>query len=292
MYICESVSLFSLDCVHSWECWLTCVCAHKEGHHFLDKWFQSGEICFRHQIPEVSSTCFKFSFENVVGLQLYHFTLQSSTVRWTQLVDTLCERGHIHIERIFNKVENLLMLIHITESGLKFPSHLLQDFNKSYSYSHILQLTAGTVDGSELWRRWNSPHVQSSASRPESCYFWVLIPVPFDVWCNGNWLWISSLFFMRPMSPFSLPRMLGAPPMPTLASFDQYSFLSLKNVRREFKMSSPLVWPRRGSKHSIFSQESFFLGEPLRNTQLHNIHHIGAFIHCDAETRCCRHIFN
>lgn len=117
----------------------------------MDKWFQSGEICFRHQTPEVSSTCFKFSFENVVGLQLYHFTFQSSTVRRTQLVDTLCERGHIHIERIFNKVENLLMLIHITESRFKFPSQLLQNINKSSVAEMLLQEWVICDDSSEFW---------------------------------------------------------------------------------------------------------------------------------------------
>lgn len=62
----------------------------------------------------------------------------------------------------------------------------------------------------------------------------------------------KSLSFLHETDEaLSLPRMLGAPSVHTLASLDQLSFLSLKNVRGAFKMSSPLVWPRRGSKHNI-----------------------------------------
>ena len=46
MFTGKAVSLFPLYGVHGWECWLTSVCANKEGHHFLHKWLQSGTICF------------------------------------------------------------------------------------------------------------------------------------------------------------------------------------------------------------------------------------------------------
>ncbi len=53
--------------------------------------------------------------------------------------------------------------------------------------------------------------------------------------------------------------MLGAPSMHTLARLDQLSFL-LKNMRSAFRTSSPLVWPRSGSKHNISSLKGFSFG--------------------------------
>lgn len=147
-------------------------------------------------------------------------------------------------------------------SGSCFPLHSRKVRLSGRRLRIILQLTAGTVDGSEVWRRWNSPHVQPSASCPESHYFWVLIPVPLDVWCNGNW-WSYKY-------PLFASWDLWAP-SPCLAclvhhlctqvwpSFDQLIFLSLKNVRRAFKMSLPLVWPRRGSKHNNIAPLSLLL---------------------------------
>ncbi len=99
MFIGEAVSRFSLYSVHGWECWLASVCAHKEGHHFLHKWLQSGKI-FRHQTPEVTNTCSEFNFENVFCLQFYHFTFYSSTLCRAEQSDSLewemthlCGRG-------------------------------------------------------------------------------------------------------------------------------------------------------------------------------------------------------
>lgn len=42
--------------------------------------------------------------------------------------------------------------------------------------------------------------------------------------------WHYFYFFIRPTSPFSLPRMIGAPSVQTPARLDQLSFLSSKNA--------------------------------------------------------------
>ncbi len=97
MFIGEAVSLFPLYSVHGWECWLASVCAHKEGHHFLHKWLQSGKIFFRHQTPEVTNTCSEFNFENVFCLQFYHFTFYSSTLSRAEKSDSWSERWHIYV---------------------------------------------------------------------------------------------------------------------------------------------------------------------------------------------------
>ncbi len=138
MFIGEAVSLFPLYSVHGWECWLASVCAHKEGHHFLHKWLQSGKIFFRHQTPEVTNTCSEFNFENVFCLQFYHFTFYSSTLCRAEQSDSWSERWHIYVEGVFNEVENLLVLIHILESGFKFPPQLFQNIHK-FSVAEVLQ---------------------------------------------------------------------------------------------------------------------------------------------------------
>lgn len=115
------------------------------------KWFQSGKICFRHQTPEMANTCSEFTFENVVCLQLYYFTFQSSTIRRAELCDSWSERGYIHMEGVFNKVENPLVLIHITESGFKFSPQLFQNINKSSVAEVLLQRRLICGDSSEFW---------------------------------------------------------------------------------------------------------------------------------------------
>ncbi len=104
--------------------------------------------------------------------------------------------------------------------------------------------------------------------------FWNVLFLSFDTsdsWWMMQWklikFGISSLFFMSPTSPFSFPLMLGAPSVHTLARPDQLSFFSSKNARNAFRMSSPLVWPTSGSKHSISSWKDFSLGNL---TQTHN----------------------
>ena len=60
---------FPLYSVHGWKGWLTGDCAHKERNHFLYKRFQNGNVCLRHQTPEVADTCSEFNLENVICLQ-------------------------------------------------------------------------------------------------------------------------------------------------------------------------------------------------------------------------------
>ncbi len=156
MFIGEAVSLFPLYSVHGWECWLASVCAHKEGHHFLHKWLQSGKIFFRHQTPEVTNTCSEFNFENVFCLQFYHFTFYSSTLCRAEQSDSWSERWHIYVEGVFNEVENLLVLIHILESGFKFPPQLFQNIHK-FSVAEVLQQRLVICgDSSDLGKWMNS----------------------------------------------------------------------------------------------------------------------------------------
>ncbi len=47
-------------------------------------------------------------------------------------------RDDIYVEGVFNEVENLLVLIHILESGFKFPPQLFQNIHK-FSVAEVLQ---------------------------------------------------------------------------------------------------------------------------------------------------------
>lgn len=52
------------------------VCVHKEGHHFLYKWFQSGNICFRHQSPKDNTSDHYFTSLQGCCFSVF-FSLQS-----------------------------------------------------------------------------------------------------------------------------------------------------------------------------------------------------------------------
>jgi len=54
------------------------------------------------------------------------------------------------MEGIFNKVENLLVLIHIFESGFKFPSQLFQNIHKSSVAEVLFQRWVICGDSSEF----------------------------------------------------------------------------------------------------------------------------------------------
>lgn len=86
----------------------------------------------------MTNPLFEFSLKNGICLQLNYFTLQSSTVTRAELRDGWSERGHIHIEGALNKIENALVLNHITESGLKLKLQFLPNCNKS-SIAEMLQ---------------------------------------------------------------------------------------------------------------------------------------------------------
>ncbi len=154
MLISEAVSLFPLYSVHGWECWLASVCAHKEGHHFLHKWLQSGKIFFRHQTPEVTNTCSEFNFENVFCLQFYHFTFYSCTLCRAEQSDSWSERWH-YCDRIcecFGRAEGGIWI----------------------------QIQGCEWAQGDFRLHWKPlPH--------RLFYFSVLIPVTPDGWCSGNW---------------------------------------------------------------------------------------------------------
>ncbi len=101
MFIGEADSLFPLYSVHGWECWLTRVCAPKEGHHFFAQVASKWETLLQTQLQKWPALCstLKMSFSKC--LQFYHFTFYSSTLSRAEQSDSWSERWHSHMEGVF-----------------------------------------------------------------------------------------------------------------------------------------------------------------------------------------------
>ncbi len=101
MFIGEADSLFPLYSVHGWECWLTRVCAPKEGHHFFAQVASKWETLLQTQLQKWPALCstLKMSFSKC--LQFYHFTFYSSTLSRAEQSDSWSERWHRHMEGVF-----------------------------------------------------------------------------------------------------------------------------------------------------------------------------------------------
>lgn len=123
-FVCSLLVVFMFDSADS----LTCVCAHKDGHHFL--WWSDSKAekpasdskLQKWQTPAPSST----SRALLVCSSHVAISLSRAARLAGQSAAIAGVREDTAWRGVFSKAENLLVLTHITESAFRFSPRLVQ----------------------------------------------------------------------------------------------------------------------------------------------------------------------